>query len=84
MWEGEGMATQTRSDCGKIEDAFRNATKVFDEPAVPVLMYHLEERYGIRIGSAPCSSVEDIEAALLDIAGSAADLLIARMRSFLR
>lgn len=32
------------ADCKKIEVTFRNATKVFDEPAAQVLIYHLEER----------------------------------------
>jgi hypothetical protein len=75
---------ENETDCKKIEQAFLKATKVFDESAVRVLMYHLEDKYHVHIGSAPCSSVEQIYAALLDIAGSAADLLISRMRSFLR
>lgn len=75
---------ENEADCKKIEEAFRNATKVFDESAVRVLMYHLEESYDIRIGSSPCSSIEEIESALFDITGNASDLILSRMRSFLR
>lgn len=71
-------------ECRKIEKAFRKATKVFGDSVVQLLIYHLEEKYGVHIGSAPCSSVEEIEAALTDVAGGAADILISRMRTFLR
>jgi hypothetical protein len=70
-------------NCKKIEEALKKALTTFDEPAVRVLLYHLEEKYRIRF-EPPCSSVEEIEAALSDIAGSASDLVISRMRSFLR
>lgn len=33
-------------ECRKIEKAFRNATKVFDDSVVQLLIYHLEEKYG--------------------------------------
>lgn len=75
---------ENEDDCKKIEQAFLQATKVFDDSAVRVLIFHLEEKYHVHIGCAPCSSVEEIYTALLDIAGSAADLLISRMRSNLR
>jgi hypothetical protein len=71
-------------ECRKIESAFRNATKVFDDSVVELLLYHLEKKYCVRIGPAPCSSVEEIEAALSDVLGGAADILISRMRAFLR
>lgn len=72
------------AECKKIEAAFAQAMRAFDEPAVQVLKFHLEERYGIRIGTYPCSTLEEIEAALTEIAGVAADLLISRMRAFMR
>lgn len=71
------------ADCKKIEEAFRKAVKVFDESAIRVLLFHFEEKYGIRF-EPPCPSVEDIETALYDIAGPASDLIVSRMRSFLR
>ena len=71
------------ADCRKIEEAFRKAVKVFDESGVRVLLYHFEEKYGIHF-EPPCPSVEEIETALYDMAGPASDLIISRMRSFLR
>lgn len=72
------------AECRSIDAAFVQAMRVFDESAVRVLKFHLEEKYGIRIGTCPCSNVEEIEAALREIAGIASDLLISRMRAFLR
>lgn len=73
-----------QADCKKIEAAFMKAMHAFDEQSIRVLLFHLEERYGIRIGSSPCASLEEIEAGLTEIAGVASDILISRMRSFLR
>lgn len=78
------MTKGVDADCSKLADAFYKSMKVFDANASRVLEFHLQEKYGIRIGSAPCSSIEEIEKALRDIAGVAADILISRMRSFLR
>jgi hypothetical protein len=72
------------ASCKKLEDAFVQAMRAFDESAVRVLKFHLEERYGIKIGACPCSSIEEIEAALTEIAGVGSDILISRMRSFMR
>jgi hypothetical protein len=72
------------AECRRIEVAFVQAMRAFDEPAVQILKFHLEEKYGIRIGVCPCSTLEEIEAALTEIAGVASDLLISRMRAFLR
>lgn len=73
-----------KDECKKIEEAFMTAMKVFDQSAIMVLVSQLEERYNIRLGSAPCSTLAEIEAALFDIAGVGSDLLISRLRSFLR
>jgi hypothetical protein len=72
------------AECKRIEAAFAQAMRAFDESAVRVLQFHLEEKYGIKIGSKPCASLEEIEATLTEIAGVAADILISRMRAFLR
>ncbi|AIF82104.1 hypothetical protein NTE_00020 [Candidatus Nitrososphaera evergladensis SR1] len=76
------MSISDAGDCKKIEEALKKALNTFDESAVRVLFYHLAEKYRIRF-EPPCSSVEEIEAALFDIAGPASDLVISRMRSFL-
>jgi hypothetical protein len=78
------MTINDKDECKKIEEAFLKAMKVFDDSAVRVLVSQLEEKYSVRIGSEPCSSVAEIEAALFDIAGVGADLLTSRIRSFLR
>ncbi|UVS68308.1 hypothetical protein [Nitrososphaera viennensis] len=77
------MSIYDAGNCKKIEEALKEALSTFDKPAVRVLLYHLEEKYHIRF-EPPCSSVEEIEAALFDIAGPASDLVVSRMRSFLR
>jgi hypothetical protein len=80
------MTINEKDECKKIEEAFMKAMKVFDESAVRVLVSQLEEKYNIRLGSVPCSSLAEIEAALLCIAGVGSDLetLTSRIRSFLR
>ncbi|HEU4985057.1 MAG TPA: hypothetical protein VFT58_05405 [Nitrososphaera sp.] len=77
------MSISDAGDCKKIEDALKRTLDTFEAPAVRVLLYHLAEKYHIRF-EPPCSSVEEIEAALFDIAGPASDLVVSRMRSFLR
>lgn len=77
------MPVSNAGDCKKIEEALKKAVGAFDKSAARVLLYHLEEKYRIRF-EPPCSSVEEIEAALFDIAGPASDLVVSRMRAFLR
>ncbi|MEO9295150.1 MAG: hypothetical protein ABI347_06075 [Nitrososphaera sp.] len=61
------------SVCGKHGDS-----------AVEALVFVLKERYSIKLGGrSPCSSIEEIEAALVDISGTAAEILIMRMRAHL-
>jgi hypothetical protein len=71
-------------ECEKIEAAFKKAIGICGSDATNILLFHLEERYRIRIGSAPCALLEEINAALFDITGVGADLIIARMRSFMQ
>ena len=72
------------SYCAALEKALRQAASIFGDEAVEALMLALKERYNIRLGQAPCSSIEDIEKALADISGPGADIIISRVRSFLR
>lgn len=78
------MPVNDASECKKIAEAFEKATKVFDPNTTLLLRSLLEERCGLKIGSPPCSTLEEIEAAMTEIAGTGADLLISRMRSFMR
>jgi hypothetical protein len=72
-------------DCRTKHMALNHALSVFGENAARLLISQLEDKYRLIIdGSTPCSSLEDIEQALLDIAGPSSDLIIARMRAFLR
>ena len=57
--------------------------KFFEKSTAMVLRYHLEDKYGIRF-EAPCSTLEEIETALRDITGPASELIINKMREFLR
>jgi hypothetical protein len=77
------VSISNAGDCKKIEEALKKALETFDAPAVRVLLYHLAEKYHVRF-EPPCSSAKEIEAALFDIAGPASDLVVSRMRSFLR
>lgn len=88
------MASEPQSDredvndpcyCERLETALRQAAMIFGEPIVEALMTALREQYGVRIGpgSLPCSSMEEIESALTQIAGSGAEILMKRMRDVL-
>ena len=72
------------SYCKELERALRQAAIIFGDHAAEALMLALKERYGIKLGQAPCSSIDDIARALCDISGPGADILISRVRSFLR
>ncbi|MEW5839479.1 hypothetical protein [Nitrososphaera sp.] len=71
-------------DCETKRQALRHAVSAFSPDAYRLLVFHLEDRYKLIINGSPCSALEDIEAALVDIAGPSADLIISRMRAFLR
>lgn len=72
-------------DCKTKRDALKYALSVFGENASRLLVSQLEDKYRLIIdGSTPCSSLEEIEGAFLDIAGPTADLIISRMHAFLR
>jgi hypothetical protein len=68
--------------CEKLECALRQAALVFGEPVVEALVTALRDQYGIRIGPGrlPCSSLQEVEVALAEIAGSGAEILAKRMR----
>ncbi len=70
-------------DCEKIQKALREATVVLGEAAWKSIELQLQSVYGIRL-EPPCSAVEDIERALFDLLGNSADLIVVRMRSFMR
>ena len=72
------------SYCIALEGALRQAISIFGEQAAEVLILALKERYNIRLGQAPCSSIEEIAKALADLSGPGADILVSRVRSFLR
>lgn len=70
--------------CAQKRQALKHALRVFGENTYNLLVFHLEDRYKLIINGSPCSAVADIEAALTDMAGSSADLIISRMHSYLR
>jgi hypothetical protein len=72
------------SYCKELERALRQAASIFGDYAAEALILALKERYGIKLGQAPCSPIDDIAKALCDISGPGADILISRVRSFLR
>lgn len=72
-------------DCKTKQVALEHALKIYGDDAARLLISQLEDKYKLIInGSTPCSSISDIESALVDVAGPSADLIIARMHAFLR
>lgn len=71
-------------NCTQKRKALKNALSAFGEDAYRLIVSQLEDKYKLIIEGEPCSAIEDIEIALRDIAGSSADLIIARMHQFLR
>lgn len=84
------MASRTKVDtssadyCASLEKALLETLGIFGEDSAKATVIVLKTRYGIRLGSPPCSSIEEIERALAEITGTGADIIISRMRSFLR
>jgi hypothetical protein len=70
--------------CAQKRKALNYALTAFDESAYRLVVSQLEDRYKLIIEGSPCSAVADIEAALRDMAGSSADLIISRMHAYLR
>jgi hypothetical protein len=71
-------------DCIAKREALKFALSAFGPGAYRLMVFHLEDRYNVKIESSPCSELADLEDALRDMAGSSADLVITRMRSYLR
>ena len=67
--------------CEKVEAALKSAAGILGDQAAEALIFVLKDRYRIRLGKSPCSSIEEIEAALVDVAGVAAEILVSRMRA---
>ena len=76
--------TKSADYCKGLEKALREAMNVFGEDSANATIMALTSKYGIKIGKPPCSSIEDIEKALAEITGTGADIIVSRMRSFLR
>lgn len=70
-------------NCENIREALREETVVRGEAAWKSIALQLQTVYGIRLDP-PCSTVQDVENALVDLLGTSADLIVVRMRSFLR
>jgi hypothetical protein len=70
--------------CSQKREALKQALAMFSQDTYRVLVFHLEDRYKLIIEGSPCSAISDIEDALNEIAGPAADLIISRIHSFLR
>jgi len=84
MAPGNSEDTKSVDYCEGLEKALREAMSAFGEDSATATIMALTSKYGIRIGKPPCSSIEDIEKALAEITGTGADIIVSRMRSFLR
>jgi hypothetical protein len=76
--------TSSADYCAALEKALLETMEIFGADSAQAMVIALKSKYGIRFGSAPCSSIEEIEKALVEITGTGADIIISRMRSFLR
>lgn len=76
-------ASPGNDGCEKLEAALKSAAGILGDQAAEALIFVLKDSYGIRLGRSPCSSIEDIEAALVDISGAGAEILVGRMRDAL-
>ena len=71
------------NNCKELEMAFLSAASILGDSATEALVFVLKDRYRIRFVGPPCSSMEEIEAALVDISGVASEILACRMRTYL-
>ena len=71
------------NNCKELEMAFLSAASILGDSAAQALVFVLKDRYKISLGDPPCSSREEIEVALVDISGAAAEILLVRMRTYL-
>jgi hypothetical protein len=71
-----------KENCRRLEQALMEALRPFGEQGVRLLMSQLDEKYHIRFVP-PCPTMDQIEAALLDIAGPATAAIVSRMRSYI-
>jgi hypothetical protein len=70
--------------CAGVEKALREAMGVFGDDSMEATIMVLKNKYGIRLGNPPCSSITEIENALAEITGTGADIIVSRLRSFMR
>lgn len=70
-------------DCTRIQGALRNAAIVMGDGVWESIEKQLQVAFHLRLDP-PCSTVGEIEKALVELLGSSADLIVVRMRAFLR
>lgn len=76
--------TSSADYCAALEKALLKTMEIFGPDSAQAMVMALQTRYGIKLGSPPWSSIEEIERALAEITGTGADIIISRMRSFMR
>lgn len=77
------MSASEVCECTKIQSALRNAAIVMGDGVWESIEKQLQIVYRLRLDP-PCSAVDEIEKALVDLLGTSADLIVVRMRSFMR
>jgi hypothetical protein len=77
------MSVSEVCDCAKIQSALHNAAVVLGDGVWESIEMQLQAVYRLRL-EPPCSTVEEMENALIDLLGTSADLMLAGMRSFMR
>jgi len=75
--------TKSADYCTVLKKALLEAMDIFGEDSVTAIVMALKGKYSIKLGSPPCSSIEEIEATFVEITGTGVDIIASRMRSFM-
>lgn len=68
--------TSSADYCSGVKKALREAMGAFGEDSVEATFIMLKNKYGIRLGSPPCSSIAEIEEALGEITDTGVETLL--------
>ena len=74
------MSLQGKIECKSIAKAFEEAISPLGPEVRRLLVGYLEDEYSIPIGTSPCSSLEEIKRALVEVVGEGSVLIISRLR----
>lgn len=77
------MPPNGEANSKNVKEAFLRAINVLGPETSRLLLYHLEHNYGISVEGSSFAKSSEIEAALTDVAGTGATLIIQKMREYM-